>query len=174
MIARNISVLSLVLCCGRPDNLKADNTGGSNGSCMRMAPERDWGANAGLNVAMDFMEGNILTDKLMRSMGQHLDLVPHVLSRFRLFRLEKANTRPLRFPDMNETVCGLVQDLSNKKWLRVERLRRCHDFFRCSVNLKASSCDCRSTIATSRAGGTHTSGVKKGLAQFQANILHCL
>ncbi|CAM9282939.1 unnamed protein product [Sphacelaria rigidula] len=36
---------------------KVDGTGGSNGSCMRMSPEKDWGANAGLGTARDFMEG---------------------------------------------------------------------------------------------------------------------
>lgn len=38
---------------------QVDNTGGSNGSCMRMAPEKDWDANAGLHVARDFMEGGL-------------------------------------------------------------------------------------------------------------------
>ncbi|CAM9763508.1 unnamed protein product [Ectocarpus sp. 12 AP-2014] len=36
---------------------KADGTGGSNGACMRMSPEKDWGANAGLDVARDFVVG---------------------------------------------------------------------------------------------------------------------
>lgn len=34
-----------------------DGTGGSDGSCMRMSPEKDWGANAGLGVARDFVRG---------------------------------------------------------------------------------------------------------------------
>lgn len=33
-----------------------DNTGGSNGACMRFSPEADWGANAGLKSARDFLE----------------------------------------------------------------------------------------------------------------------
>ncbi|CAM9915411.1 unnamed protein product, partial [Hapterophycus canaliculatus] len=36
---------------------KEDGTGGSNGACMRMSPEKDWGANAGLGVARDFVSG---------------------------------------------------------------------------------------------------------------------
>lgn len=39
---------------------KADNSGGSNGACMRMSPEKDWGANAGLEIARDFIEGGRL------------------------------------------------------------------------------------------------------------------
>ncbi|CAM9252813.1 unnamed protein product [Choristocarpus tenellus] len=31
-------------------------TGGSNGACMRYSPEKDWGANAGLDIARDFLE----------------------------------------------------------------------------------------------------------------------
>lgn len=38
-----------------------DGTGGSNGSCMRMGPEKDWGANAGLHVARDFVEREFLS-----------------------------------------------------------------------------------------------------------------
>jgi len=34
---------------------KADKTGGSSGSTMRMAPEKDWGANAGLAVARELL-----------------------------------------------------------------------------------------------------------------------
>jgi len=34
----------------------ADKTGGSNGSTMRMEPECKWGANAGLQIARDFLE----------------------------------------------------------------------------------------------------------------------
>ncbi|CAM9988620.1 unnamed protein product [Pylaiella littoralis] len=34
---------------------KADGTGGSNGACMRMSPEKDWGANAGLGVGRKFV-----------------------------------------------------------------------------------------------------------------------
>jgi cytochrome c peroxidase len=33
-----------------------DRTGGSNGATMRFAPESDWGANAGLKSARDFLE----------------------------------------------------------------------------------------------------------------------
>ena len=33
-----------------------DKTGGSNGATMRMSPEKDWGANAGLAGARSFME----------------------------------------------------------------------------------------------------------------------
>ena len=33
-----------------------DGTGGSNGSHMRMSPEKDWGANAGLGIARDVMQ----------------------------------------------------------------------------------------------------------------------
>jgi cytochrome c peroxidase len=33
-----------------------DNTGGSNGATMRFSPESDWGANAGLKKARDFLE----------------------------------------------------------------------------------------------------------------------
>jgi len=33
-----------------------DNTGGSNGATMRFSPEKDWGANAGLQIARDFLE----------------------------------------------------------------------------------------------------------------------
>lgn len=33
-----------------------DKTGGSNGACMRFAPEANWGCNAGLKVARDFLE----------------------------------------------------------------------------------------------------------------------
>ena len=39
---------------GRYD--KETKTGGSNGSTMRFAPERDHGANAGLKAARDFLE----------------------------------------------------------------------------------------------------------------------
>jgi len=35
---------------------KEDKTGGSNGATMRFSPEKDWGANAGLGGARDFME----------------------------------------------------------------------------------------------------------------------
>ena len=35
---------------------KDDKTGGSNGSTMRMSPEKDWGANAGLQIARDCMD----------------------------------------------------------------------------------------------------------------------
>ncbi|CAM9172373.1 unnamed protein product [Discosporangium mesarthrocarpum] len=35
---------------------KLDGTGGSNGACMRFSPEKDWGANAGLDIARDFLE----------------------------------------------------------------------------------------------------------------------
>ena len=31
-------------------------TGGSNGATMRFPPEASWGANAGLNIARDFLE----------------------------------------------------------------------------------------------------------------------
>lgn len=41
----------------RSSESKVDGTGGSNGSCMRMSPEKDWGANAGLGVARDFVGG---------------------------------------------------------------------------------------------------------------------
>lgn len=34
----------------------ADKTGGSNGATMRYAPEKSWGANAGLQSARDFLE----------------------------------------------------------------------------------------------------------------------
>ena len=34
-----------------------DKTGGSNGATMRFDPECSWGANAGLKVARDFLEG---------------------------------------------------------------------------------------------------------------------
>jgi hypothetical protein len=34
----------------------ADNTGGSNGATMRFPQESDWGANAGLKIARDFLE----------------------------------------------------------------------------------------------------------------------
>ena len=37
--------------------LKVDGTGGSNGACMRMSPEKDWGANAGLDTGRNFIEG---------------------------------------------------------------------------------------------------------------------
>ncbi len=33
-----------------------DGTGGSNGGRIRFSPEKDWGANAGLNVAMEALE----------------------------------------------------------------------------------------------------------------------
>jgi catalase (peroxidase I) len=33
-----------------------DKTGGSNGASQRFSPESDWGANAGLKVARDFVE----------------------------------------------------------------------------------------------------------------------
>lgn len=33
-----------------------DKTGGSNGASMRFSPESDWGANAGLKIARDFLE----------------------------------------------------------------------------------------------------------------------
>ena len=33
-----------------------DKTGGSNGATMRFKPDSEWGANAGLKVARDFME----------------------------------------------------------------------------------------------------------------------
>jgi len=36
---------------------KESNTGGSNGATMRFAPEADYGANAGLKVARDLLEG---------------------------------------------------------------------------------------------------------------------
>ena len=35
---------------------KADNTGGSNGATMRFPAESEWGANAGLKKARDFLE----------------------------------------------------------------------------------------------------------------------
>lgn len=35
----------------------ADKSGGSNGGRIRFAPERNWGANAGLTVAMEALEG---------------------------------------------------------------------------------------------------------------------
>lgn len=35
---------------------KVDKTGGSNGATMRFAGEKDWGANAGLAIARDFLE----------------------------------------------------------------------------------------------------------------------
>jgi cytochrome c peroxidase len=35
---------------------KVTKTGGSNGATMRFAPEKDWGANAGLQGARDFLE----------------------------------------------------------------------------------------------------------------------
>ncbi|CAM9345735.1 unnamed protein product, partial [Laminaria digitata] len=35
---------------------KVDGTGGSNGACMRMSPEKDWGANAGLDIGRNFIE----------------------------------------------------------------------------------------------------------------------
>lgn len=34
----------------------ADNSGGSNGGRIRFSPEKNWGANAGLTVAMDALE----------------------------------------------------------------------------------------------------------------------
>eukprot|EP01038_Epipyxis_sp_PR26KG_P004687 gene4687-6583_t len=34
-----------------------DKTGGSNGATMRFSPESDWGANAGLKKARDFLDG---------------------------------------------------------------------------------------------------------------------
>ena len=33
-----------------------DRTGGSNGATMRFSPECNWGANAGLKIARDFLE----------------------------------------------------------------------------------------------------------------------
>lgn len=35
---------------------KIDHSGGSNGATMRFSPEKDWGANAGLGIARDFLE----------------------------------------------------------------------------------------------------------------------
>lgn len=35
---------------------RADNSGGSNGGRIRFSPEKNWGANAGLTVAMDALE----------------------------------------------------------------------------------------------------------------------
>jgi len=35
---------------------KEDGTGGSNGATMRFSPEKDWGANAGLQIARDLLE----------------------------------------------------------------------------------------------------------------------
>lgn len=49
--------LLLLVCPFLLAAMKADGTGGSNGACMRMSPEKDWGANAGLHVARDFVSG---------------------------------------------------------------------------------------------------------------------
>lgn len=47
----------------RRNEKKEDGTGGSNGACMRMAPEKDWGANAGLGTARDFVAGELLVQE---------------------------------------------------------------------------------------------------------------
>jgi catalase (peroxidase I) len=36
--------------------IASDNTGGSNGGCIRFKTQQNWGANAGIKYAVDFME----------------------------------------------------------------------------------------------------------------------